>query len=166
MKQAVKWGVMALTLEIPGFGELYIAQIVFDLNGTLGQNGIIADSTREKLRVLGEQVTLHVISADTHGTLERVIAGLPIQARRIRGALGAAEKVELVRTLGAQRTLAVGNGRNDVEMLKLAAVGIAVSGPEGLARDALLAADIVFPHIDDALDSLLQPRRLLATLRG
>lgn len=45
----------------------------------------------------------------------------------------------------AQHTIAVGNARNDVEMLA--------------------AADLVFAHIDDALDSLLNPKRLVATLR-
>jgi soluble P-type ATPase len=50
-------------------------------------------------------------------------------------------------------------------MLQAAALGIAVLGPEGLAAEAWQAADVVMASIHDALDLLLHPRRLVATLR-
>jgi soluble P-type ATPase len=50
-------------------------------------------------------------------------------------------------------------------MLKQAALGIAVMQTEGMAREALLAADVVTPGIFEALDLLLFPDRLKATLR-
>jgi len=61
--------------------------------------------------------------------------------------------------------VAIGNGANDAAMLQEAALGIAVLGPEGLAAEALLAADVVVASIEDALDLLLRPHRLVATLR-
>ena len=157
---------MAITVDIPGRGPLYIENILFDLNGTLACDGLIAESTRERLKQLGEHVTLVVMSADTYGTLEQVTAGLPIRVRRVQQALGAAEKRVFLNELGADRTAAVGNGRNDVEMLGAAALGIVIVGPEGAAKDAVLAADLIFHQIDDALDCLLRPRRIVATLRG
>ena len=60
---------------------------------------------------------------------------------------------------------AIGNGANDADMLQTAAVGIAVLGAEGLAAETLLAADVVCANPLDALDLLLNPRRLIATLR-
>ncbi len=60
---------------------------------------------------------------------------------------------------------AVGNGANDVEMLREAELGIAVLGYEGLAKGAADAADILVTSVHDALDLLLRPTRLLATLR-
>jgi len=155
-----------LDLEIPGWGSYHFSAAVFDLNGTLAQNGRLAASTRAKLSELGQRLALYVISADTHGTLAEVIAGLPLQARRLQDVLGAEEKRRLVLALGAEHTIAVGNGRNDAAMLRQAALGIAILGAEGVAVETLLAADVVFPHIDEALESLLHPRRLLATLRG
>ena len=155
-----------LELHIPGWGDARLASALFDFNGTLAQNGRLEESTRALLRQLGRHLELYVISADTHGTLAQMIAGLPLQARRIRGELGAEEKRRLVLELGAERTVALGNGRNDVAMLREAALGIAILGAEGVAVETLLAADLVFPHIDEALESLLNPRRLLATLRG
>jgi soluble P-type ATPase len=59
----------------------------------------------------------------------------------------------------------VGNGANDVDMLAEAALGIAVLGSEGLAVPALIAADVLAASIDEALELLLNPKRLVATLR-
>lgn len=157
---------MSLSFDIPGFGAFEIRHMLFDLNGTLADNGVIADSTRERLQTLGRTVSMVVMSADTHGTLDQVVAGLPLEARRVQQPLGRMEKLRLLMTLGSAHTIAIGNGRNDIDMLRKAAIGIAVLGSEGAAREALLAADIVFATIDDALDSLLQPKRLIASLRG
>jgi soluble P-type ATPase len=60
----------------------------------------------------------------------------------------------------------MGNGRIDVPMLTLARLGIAVVLAEGAAGAALLAADVVCTDIRDALDLLLLPGRLVATLRS
>ena len=61
--------------------------------------------------------------------------------------------------------MAIGNGSNDVAMLRDAGLGLAVLGPEGLALDALTAADLVVPDIVAALELLEDPARLVATLR-
>ena len=67
--------------------------------------------------------------------------------------------------LGAAQEIALDQGANDVDMLREAALGICVLGPEGTAVEALMAADVVAPSILDALDSLRRPLRLVATLR-
>ena len=67
--------------------------------------------------------------------------------------------------LGPERVAAIGNGANDAAMLRRAALGIAVMGGEGLAAACLNAADAIAPDIGTALDLLLWPRRLIATLR-
>jgi soluble P-type ATPase len=61
--------------------------------------------------------------------------------------------------------VAIGNGRNDVPIMQRAAVGIVVIGPEGAAREAAHAADILVRDIRDGLDLLLKPLRLKATYR-
>jgi soluble P-type ATPase len=155
-----------LSVSIPGFGDLTVDSVLFDLNGTLACDGIIPVSTRERLKALSQTLKLYVMSADTHGTLETVTADLPLRIRRVKQTLGAIEKREFLRELGADRTIAVGNGRNDVEMLSHAALGIVILGPEGTAKDAILAGDVCFRAIDAALDCLLSPKRLIATLRG
>ena len=74
-------------------------------------------------------------------------------------------KVSYIQSLGTEKTVAVGNGRNDRLMLKDAALGIVVIQTEGTAVEALSAADLVVPGILEALDLLLHRRRLKATLR-
>ncbi|MGA8258697.1 MAG: hypothetical protein WB783_00635 [Arenicellales bacterium] len=71
-----------------------------------------------------------------------------------------------VEKLGGERTAAIGNGRNDRLMLETAALGIATVQAEGAAREAILAAHVVAPGAVEALDLLLHPLRLTATLRN
>jgi hypothetical protein len=75
-------------------------------------------------------------------------------------------KIRYVQGLGAGQTAAIGNGRNDRLMLKEAALSMAVVQTEGTALEAFFAADLVTVGILDALDLLLFPQRLKATLRS
>lgn len=51
-------------------------------------------------------------------------------------------------------------------MLATSALGIGVCGGEGIAAEAAAACDIVAPDIEAALDLLLEPKRLVASLRS
>ena len=75
------------------------------------------------------------------------------------------EKEEYVKSLGASSCVAVGNGNNDIEMLKTASLGIAIMGDEGCATQTLLVSDATCKSIEDALELFLSPKRLIATLR-
>ena len=74
-------------------------------------------------------------------------------------------KLAYVQALGADRVVCLGNGRNDRLMLRAAALGIAVSSPEGTAVAALTAAHLFTVDAHEALALLEQPTRLIATLR-
>ena len=75
------------------------------------------------------------------------------------------QKAKFVRELGTDEVAAIGNDANDLAMLRSAALGIAVLGPEGSASATVQAADVVVTSIEMGLDLLLHPRRLVATLR-
>ena len=51
-------------------------------------------------------------------------------------------------------------------VLEAAALGLAVLGPEGASAAALRSADVVCASAADALDLLLDPKALSATLRA
>ena len=51
-------------------------------------------------------------------------------------------------------------------MLVDASLGIVVLGPEGTSSEAMRAADVVALSVLDALDLLVYPDRLKATLRS
>ena len=63
------------------------------------------------------------------------------------------------------KVVAIGNGNNDALMLKAAKLGIAVCLKEGCSRRAIEAAQIFVTSPVDAVDLLLSPKRLIATLR-
>jgi soluble P-type ATPase len=152
-----------IQIDIPDWGVLELQHAVFDINGTLAVDGTPFPGVAERLRRLAESLSLQALTAGTHGNiaeLERLLA-IPI---RIIG--DGEEKARYVRQLGAEHVVAFGNGRNDIGMLRSAALGIAVLSGEGIAVGALQAADIVASGPVDAIDLLLNPKRLVATLRG
>lgn len=155
-----------LELDVPGWRSLRLDHLVLDVNGTLTLDGRVLPGIAERLAALRPRLALHLLSADTFGRLDDIAAELDVTATRLRpGEPEAEQKARLVRALGADRVVAIGNGANDQGMLHAAALGIAVLGPEGLAAGAVAAADVLARSIEEALDLLLEPRRLAATLR-
>jgi P-type E1-E2 ATPase len=152
------------TVDIPGRGRLEIAHLVLDLNGTLAVDGVVPDAVVTRLRASSDAVRVHVVTADTFGTAAR-LRGLDMQVQVLPPGDHVEAKAALVRALGASQTIAIGNGSNDEAMVREAAVGIAIVGREGAAARTVLASDIVVTDIEDALDLLLNPARLVATLR-
>ena len=75
-------------------------------------------------------------------------------------------KLEYVKILGERQCICIGNGMNDRLMLGGCMLGIAVTGGECAAMQACNAADIVAPGIIEALELLINPKRLFATLRS
>ena len=139
---------------------------MLDVDGTLSLDGELLPGVPHRFAALRRLVAVHLLSADTFGRLDAIAAALDFGAERLRGGEPEApQKAADVRRLGPTTVVAVGNGANDQTMLREAALGIAVLGPEGLAARALAAARIVTASIDDALDLLLNQRRLVATPR-
>ncbi len=154
-----------LKIDIPSYKTLELQYLALDMNGTLALDGQLLPGVIERIERLRETLVVILISADTHGGLAENAAQLGAQAVRLQPGNEAAQKAAWVASLGASMVVAVGNGANDVEMLRAAALGIAVLGEEGLATECLRAADVVAPSITAALDLLIHPRRLVATLR-
>ena len=154
-----------IELSIPGRGDVVLQHVVFDVNGTLATDGRLIKGVEPRLIALADKIEIHLLTADTHGRQAEIDAALKLVATRIQAGNESDQKTTFVDTLGAENVIAIGNGANDVGMLKAAAIGIAVLGEEGLSVEALLAADVVCPSVIDALDLLLIPQRLRATLR-
>jgi soluble P-type ATPase len=155
-----------ISVDIPGFGALELAHLVLDFNGTLALDGRLLPGVADALFDLAPSLRIHVVTADTFGLAKAVLAGLPVGLLVI-GVEGQAEaKLRYVSGLGANTVVAIGNGRNDHEMLRAAALGIALVQGEGGAADALASADLISMGILDALGLLRHPTRVVATLRS
>lgn len=152
-------------LDIPGFKSLRLENIVLDFNGTIACDGVLLPGVAERLAKLKAHFAVHVVTADTFGTVRAQVEGLA-RIAVLESGDHREEKRALVAQLGDESVVAIGNGRNDVAMLQAAALGVAVCQREGAATQALQAADLVCNDILDALDLLRHPKRLLATLRA
>jgi len=156
-----------LEIEIPGFRTLRLTTLVLDYNGTIAQDGLMIPEVIGRLTRISEDLDVHVVTADTFHKAAPQMKELPCCDVTILAHENQARaKLEFVQKLEANRVVAVGNGRNDARMLKEAGLGIAVVQKEGAASETIMAADVVCPSIATALDLLLNPMRLRATLRA
>jgi P-type E1-E2 ATPase len=154
-----------IQFNVPGVGEYRLEHLVMDVNGTLAVDGQLIEGVASRIASLREQLTIHLLTADTHGRQQLVDRQLDLTAVRIQPGDESLQKAEYVRRLGAQGVVAVGQGANDADMLAVARLGICVLSTEGVAKGTLLAADLVAPTILSALELLEKPLRIVASLR-
>lgn len=154
-----------LAVTIPGRGSLELEYLVLDYNGTLACDGCLLPGVQDRLNALARQLAIYIITADTFGQCRAHCEGIQASLEILKEENGSRQKNEFIAKLGAEQTVAIGNGKNDCLMLQNAGLGIAVLGGEGAAAAALLQADIIVKDVRDALDLLLNPKRIVATLR-
>ena len=154
-----------IELKIPGRGVIQIEHLVSDVNGTLAVDGQLMDGVASALLRLSDRLQIHLLTADTHGRQAAIDRQLGMQAVRIPPGGEAEAKAEYVRDLGPERVISLGQGMNDVGMIREAVIGICVLSPEGSAGETLQAADLIVPDTLSALELLEHPMRLVASLR-
>ncbi len=154
-----------IEIEVPGFTRYRLQHIVLDVNGTIAKDGRLLEGVKELFAELSPKLDIHLVTADTHGGQKIIDETLGLAAVRIDSQNQVKAKLDYIRRLGADRVVAVGNGANDSAMLEHAALGIIIIGPEGAAVESLLNARVAVSDIRSALELLLHPKRLMATLR-
>ncbi len=155
-----------IEIEIPGYKTLELKHLVLDHNGTLACDGILIKGVKNCLEQLANDLKIHVLTADTFGKASSQLEGVPCSLSILPIKNQDVGKLDYVKDLGCENTVCIGNGRNDRLMLKKASLGIAVALTEGVAQSTLVSADVVCTSIVSALELLLNPLRLTATLRS
>ena len=154
-----------ISIDIPGWGNMEIENIVLDLNGTIDTDGKIPIEVKEKIKSLAEKVKVYILTADTQWTAGEETGEMNVKLVRISGEGSKMGKFDFLKTLIPEMTAVIGNGNNDERILKEAALGIAVVGDEGMSTLAMKNADLVVKNVSDGLDLFLKTKRLIATLR-
>jgi len=154
-----------IEIVVPGRQANRFEHLVLDLNGTIALDGEVIPGVEERLEVLRDNIAITIVTADTHGNAAVIGQSLEVKIHRINAGSEDVQKSEFVNELGREHTVCIGNGANDISMLKEAALGICVIGHEGASAEAVMSADVVVNDINHALDLLLHPGRLIATLR-
>ncbi len=152
-------------ITISHYKTVSLRHVVLDYNGTLAEDGVLKEEARSRLEALAARYSVHVITSDTFGSVQKELAGFDVTVVVLQSDDHTAEKASYIDSLGRVHCAAVGNGNNDAQMLKEAALGIALIGDEGCSTQTLLSSDIICTSIADALQLLLSDKRLIATLR-
>ena len=155
-----------IEVDIPGYRKLQLENLVLDHNGTLAVDGILKPGVKACLQELSGDLRIYVVTADTFGKAASQLEDVPCELTILAAGNQDVGKRDFIRKLGKERTVCMGNGRNDRRMLKEAALGVAVILEEGAAVETIDSADIVCSGIVPALELLLHPLRLTATLRS
>jgi soluble P-type ATPase len=163
-------------IDIPGFGELHIKAVCSDYTGTLSCEGKLIAGVKKRLHELGRMVDIHVVTSDTRKTAHAELASL----RRERWVILKDEiepddhdvfKRDYIQGLGIdmKHVAIFGNGRNDRlwlnEVKDKGGLAIAVDVGEGCAVEAMMNANVFVTGITNALDLLLDQKRVIGTLR-
>lgn len=152
--------------NIPGQEPIEIKNIVFDYNGTIAIDGKLIDGIKELINELSSEINFHIITADTHGSVNKELEGVKCSIIIIPNNNQDQHKLDYVKKIDANKTLSVGNGKNDRLMLKETILGIAILQDEGLCTEALQSADLICKSIFDIFNFFKKPNRLIATLRN
>jgi len=158
-----------ISIDIPGFGEIQIDALLSDYTGTLSFAGTLSPGVKDRLVRLAQVLEIHVVTADSFGTAEEELKGLPLVYRKLEGPGEDAQKQRYAMELNPRSLASFGNGVNDRLHMKLVkeagGLSVAVDNGEGCAHEALRHANIFVAGAANALDLLLEPIRLRATLR-
>ena len=155
-----------MKIEIPGYKNLDLTTLLLDYNGTIATDGFISDSVKERLQKLSREFEIYVLTADTHGTARKQCEGLAVTVHTFPVGNAAHYKAEVIGRIGGDHCVCMGNGRNDILMFRQAALSIAILDKEGMYGRLLENSDICVTSIEDGLDLLLNPKRIIADLRG
>lgn len=156
-----------IQVDLPNRQPVVLTSLFMDLNGTLALDGELLPGVTERVRELTRDLSVYLITAGTFGKTEEIAS--EIGATLIPTAPGREAETKYVAILERaepRQSVAIGNGANDAFILRHCVLGIVVLGPEGAHAQALINADVVCTSPQDALDLLLNPRRLTATLRS
>jgi len=154
-----------IEIDIPGKGVYRFEHLVLDLNGTISLDGAVIEGVSERLELLRRLVDIVIVTADTQGKAQELGEDLRVKIHILHPGDEQKQKLRLVRQLGSAVTVSMGNGSNDASMLKESGLGICILGPEGASSETMANCDLVISDINAALDLLLKPGRLIATLR-
>jgi soluble P-type ATPase len=153
-----------ITIQRPGQELLEIDFILIDFEGTLASDRRVHPKVKDKINLLRKRTKICILTKGEKEHVEDTLKKVEGEIVYLMEGKSSQQKLDLLRQLGAARTVAIGNGMDDALMIEEAGFGICVLGKEGASSESMKKADVVFMNILDALDFLLKPLRQEATL--
>lgn len=152
--------------QIAGRKDLLMENLVLDYNGTIAVDGKLIVGVEELVNQLAKDLKIYILTADTYGTVEEECKNINGQLLTFPNDQAGQHKKEIVEKLGAERTIAIGNGFNDIAMVKIAGLSLAIIEAEGACGQLIGQAHILVRNIKEALNIIANPNMVKATLRS
>jgi soluble P-type ATPase len=153
-----------ITIQRPGQSNLEVEFILIDFDGTLASDRRVHPKAKDKINLLSKRTKIYILAAEEKERVEDALRKVKAEIIYLTQGESSQKKLDLLHQLGPAKTVAVGNGVDDVSVLEEAGLGVCVLGKEGAFSEAVKRTDVVFLNILDALDFLLKPLRQKATL--
>jgi len=153
-----------IILQRPGRTSLEIEFILLNFEGTLATDRRIHPKAKDKLNLLSKRTNIYILTKGEQEIIREILKKVNTEVVYFKEGEVSQGKLDLLRQLGAAKSVAIGNGVDDVPMIEEAGLGICIIGVEGTSGEAVKKADVVFTDILHALDFLLKPMRHKASL--
>lgn len=153
-----------IAIQRPGQEPLEIEFILIDFEGTLASDRRVHPKAKDKINLLSKRTKIYILTQGEKEVVAEVLKRVEAEIIYITEGTASQQKLDLLRKLEANKTIAIGNGVDDAPILEEAGLGICIIGKEGTSVEAIEKADIVVTNILDALDFLLKPLHQKATL--
>jgi soluble P-type ATPase len=153
-----------IIIQRSGEEPLKIESILIDFEGTLASDRRVHPKAKDKINLLSKRAKIYILVNEESEQVLEVLRKVKAEIIHVPEGNASDKKLNLLRQLGVNRTIAIGNGRDDALMVEEAVLGICVTSKEGTSSETIQRADVVVSNILDALDFLLKPLRQKATL--
>jgi len=153
-----------IILQRPGRNPLEIEFILLNFEGTLATDRRVHPKAKDKLNLLAKRSRVYILVKGEQEATGEILKKVKAEVIYLTEGEASQGKLDLLRQVGAARTVAIGNGLDDAAMIEEAGLGICIMGQEGTSAEVVRKADVVFTDILDAFDFLLKPMRHQSTL--
>ena len=158
-----------IDFKIPGFGDRHIQALLADYDGTLSNHNQVPDEIKARLIRLSEIIDIHILTGDRNVKAADCLGNLPVNIHILSEKDQDVQKRDYLIDFKTMNVVVLGNGNNDRLLLQAVKTGgglcIAVQNGEGCAVDALINSHLLAANPAEAMDLLLNPDTLAATLR-
>jgi soluble P-type ATPase len=153
-----------ITIQRPGQSPIEIEYLLIDYEGTLASDGRVHPKSKDKINLLAKRISVYILAKSEQEKVEERLRKVKAEILFFTEGEASGEKLDFLRRLDPEKTVAIGNGVDDAPMLEEAGFSICVIGKEGTSVETLNRADMVVTDILSGLDFLLKPLRQKATL--
>ena len=153
-----------IVIQRPGTSPLEAEYLLIDFEGTLASDRRVNPKAKDRINLLAKRLKVTIFARSEREWVESVLRKVKADIVYVPEGAAAQGKLDLLKRLGREKAVAIGNGADDIPVLQETALGICILGREGAAGGAFTKADLVFTDILHALDFLLKPLRQKTTL--